>query len=118
MSIPKGTPVKEEIFAAHFNENYWKDPYDFVPERFDIDSDFYQQAKKENKVGGGYSKRSFSHGLRACPGQSFAVLEIKIAVIVILSMIDYHIDDELLHKEGVGFGIGSECIPSFKVTKL
>uniref|UniRef100_A0A7S3NU63 Cytochrome P450 n=2 Tax=Euplotes crassus TaxID=5936 RepID=A0A7S3NU63_EUPCR len=116
--FPKGTIFRKDINAGHYNPNYWKDPYEFVPERFDVESEFFQEASKEGKIGAGYSKRSFSHGTRACPGQSFAVLEIKVVLIVVLTHIGYTVDDALLDKEGVGFGIGSECIPSFKVTKL
>jgi len=86
-----------------------------VPERYDQESEFYKQAEKEGKIGRGFSTRPFSHGFRACPGQSFAVLEMKVAIIVILTLIDYEVDPELFQKDGVGFGIGSTIVPSFKV---
>ncbi|CAI2364476.1 unnamed protein product [Moneuplotes crassus] len=113
--IPKGFPIKVDLATGHYNEDYWKDPHDFVPERYDDESEFYKQAEKEGKFGLGFSTRPFSHGFRACPGQSFALLEMKVAIIVILTLIDYEVDPELFQKEGVGFGVGGSIPASFKI---
>jgi len=114
----KGTLFREDIVSNHFNEDLWKDPHDFVPERFDVESEFYQKSIEEGKKPGLYSRRSFGYGFRRCPGQYFATLEVKIAVIVFLTHIEYEVEEELLNKEGVGFGIGSNFVPSFKVIKI
>ncbi|CAI2362619.1 unnamed protein product [Moneuplotes crassus] len=114
--IPKGLPIKVDFTVGHYNAEYWKNPCDFIPERYDQDSEFYKQVEKEGKVGLGFSTRPFSHRIRACPGQSFAVLEMKVALIVILTLIDFEVDPKLLAKEGIGFGVGSKIIPSFKIS--
>jgi len=114
----KGTLFREDIVSNHFNEDLWKDPHDFVPERFDVESEFYQKSIEEGKKPGPYSRRTFCHGFRGCPGQSFGTLEVKIALLVFLTHIDVEIEEEFLNKEGVGFGIGSKLIPLFKVHQL
>lgn len=63
--IPKGTILKPDIFAGHYDEKAWLHPREFIPERFDPDSEFYKLSAKEGKERNVYSRRSFSHGLRA-----------------------------------------------------
>ncbi|CAI2366327.1 unnamed protein product [Moneuplotes crassus] len=116
--IPKGFPIKIDYTPSHYNDDYWKDPHSFIPERFDSESEFYKQAHSEGKAGVGFSRRGFSHGLRACAGQTFAILEIKVAVVVILTFLqNYEVPDELLKKSEVGFAIGSTIPAMFKVLR-
>ena len=107
--------IRQEIHATHYNDNYWLKPELFEPDRFNFDSEFYKESKKIGKTGPSHSKRSFGVGMRSCPGKTFAFLEIKIAVIVITTLIDYTIDDELMNKKGAFFGIGSEIPAEFTV---
>ncbi|KAJ3656950.1 hypothetical protein Zmor_015993 [Zophobas morio] len=64
--IPRHTNVLISIFHLHRNPNYFPDPEDFKPERFErFDGSFP------------YSFIPFSAGSRNCIGQKFAVLEMK-----------------------------------------
>lgn len=116
VNIPKGMLIRNEIHGTHFNENYWLRPEEFCPERFDFESEFYQEAKKAGKTGPSHSRRTFGVGTRACPGMTFATLETKVSILVFAVMTDWHIDDQLLNQEGARFGVGSEvpCLMEFQ----
>lgn len=51
------------------DETLWKNPEEFIPERF--------SAEKDNEDSQVYSYIPFSGGYRNCIGQKFAMLEIK-----------------------------------------
>jgi cytochrome P450 len=36
--IPAGTLIDVHLYLLHHNKNVWKDPEDYIPERFDDDS--------------------------------------------------------------------------------
>ncbi|XP_002730433.2 cytochrome P450 2J4-like [Saccoglossus kowalevskii] len=63
--IPKGTTVIANIWANHMNEKKWSNPYKFNPDRFMGDG----IANKNHVI-------PFSIGLRACPGQDLAKMDI------------------------------------------
>ncbi|XP_063914304.1 probable cytochrome P450 4d14 [Zophobas morio] len=64
--IPRHTNILISIFHLHRNPNYFPDPEDFKPERFErFDGSFP------------HSFIPFSAGSRNCIGQKFAVLEMK-----------------------------------------
>jgi cytochrome P450 len=113
--LSKGTMMKVDILTAHHNDESWLQPWDFEPDRFDVESEFYAESKRQGKHTDSYSRRSFSHGLRNCPGQSFAMLEIKVIVAYLVMQLDYDIAEADLNKEGIGFGMGSKVIPHFKI---
>jgi len=115
--IPKGTQFKIDIATAHYYENMWLKPGEFRPERFDMDSDFYKEQKEKCPDNSNYSRRAFSQGKRACPGQTLAYLEIKIILSYLITYLDYDIDEEFLNRYGVGFGLGCETKPMFTIHK-
>lgn len=110
--------MKLDVYTAHYDDNCWLNPKEFVPERFDTESDFYKESLKQGKVRNVYSRRVFSHGNRACPGMTLGVLQIKIIIAYLLMKIDYEIDEKWFSNEGVGFGLGSEINVPFVVRKL
>jgi len=61
--IPKGSYVFLNAIGMHYNPRYWKDPYEFNPERF-MSADWNKDAFLP-----------FSLGARACPGRRFAEVE-------------------------------------------
>ncbi|XP_065660086.1 cytochrome P450 4V2 [Hydra vulgaris] len=67
--IPKKSEIAIHVMMIHLNPEYWKDPHNFIPERFDQD-DFV----KRNP----YTYIPFSAGPRNCIGQKFAMIEEKI----------------------------------------
>ncbi|CAI2366166.1 unnamed protein product [Moneuplotes crassus] len=115
--IPKGTKIKLDLISAHYAEDKWLRPLEFVPERHDLDSDFYKKSREEGIAEDAYTRRSFSHGMRKCPGQSFAVMQMKVMVTYLVTHIEYSFTQEDLNKEGVGFGLGSQFSPLVSVSK-
>jgi cytochrome P450 len=113
--ISKGTMMKIDILTAHHNDATWMDPFAFEPDRFDAESEFYAEAKKQSKSSDSYSRRSFSFGLRNCPGQSFAMLQIKVIISYLSVLLNYDIDEATLNKEGIGFGLGSKEPSVFRI---
>lgn len=80
--IPPGTIINYNQEGLHFNTDQWKEPESFIPERFDPESEWYSRPD--------CGKRSplaflpFSFGPRQCPGQSFALLELKVMEICVV----------------------------------
>ena len=116
--IPKGTNLRVDLIINHFNDSKWLDPYAFKPERHDVESEFYQKSKDAGKNPDVYTRRTFSHGMRKCPGQSLATLEMKVFIAYLVTHIEYEFEDKLIETEGVGFGIGSHFTPYIKVTQI
>lgn len=72
-NLKKGDKILIPIYAIHRNPEYWKNPDEFIPERFEKTNDIHR-----------YSYLPFGAGPRMCPGQRFAVLQIKIVMSIIL----------------------------------
>ena len=113
--LEKGTMMKMSFIEAHYSEEYWLEPRKFIPERFDTNSDFYKESKKQGKIFNTYSRRSFGLGPRKCPGESFSLLTTKVLVAYMVTMMDYDVDQELLDNEDVGFALGSHFKPMFTI---
>lgn len=116
--IPKGTYIKLDLYAGHYNKENWLNPKEFEPERHNPDSEYYKKQLDAGKKPHTYSRRSFGHGKRACPGQTLAILKIKIALIYMLSNYSYDVDQALLENEGAGFGAGSLIEPLYSIKDL
>ena len=116
--VPKGTWIGVDLVTSHYDENAWLRPKEFIPERFDVESDFYQESMKAGKKRNVYSTRTFSHGARMCPGQTLATLQIKIILAYLLTHLDFEVEKDLLENDGVGFGFGSEMNLMSTVTKF
>ena len=74
--IPAGTEVVIPIYALHHDPDAWEDPEKFDPERF-------RGARKDTHHP--FQFLPFGGGPRNCIGMRFALLEIKIALVKILS---------------------------------
>ncbi|NWI60453.1 C340 protein, partial [Calyptomena viridis] len=75
VTIPKGMVVMIPAFVLHRDPEYWPEPDEFRPERF----------SKENKEGfDPYTFLPFGAGPRNCIGMRFALLVMKVAVVVVL----------------------------------
>jgi cytochrome P450 len=116
--IPKGTFIKPDLYSGHYDSERWLNTREFIPERHDPDSEHSKAAMAEGKKPHTYSRRSFGHGKRACPGQTLAYLKMRVVLTFLLSKMDYEILDGLIENDGVGFGAGSLIAPRFKITKL
>ncbi|KAJ7405435.1 Cytochrome P450 3A12 [Willisornis vidua] len=75
VTIPKDMVVIIPAFVLHRDPAYWPEPDEFRPERF----------SKENKEGiDPYTFLPFGAGPRNCIGMRFALLVVKVAVVVLL----------------------------------
>ena len=96
--------------------------HEFIPERFDPESEYFNKPKSENGVEASKSRAfmnvAFSYGERKCPGQAFALLEIKVTLIYLLTHFDFDVCEQLLSKESVGFAIGTEEDMDIKINDI
>ncbi|XP_041575123.2 cytochrome P450 3A19 [Taeniopygia guttata] len=75
VTIPEGVVVLIPAFVLHRDPQYWPEPDEFRPERF----------SKESKEGiDPYTFLPFGAGPRNCIGMRFALLVVKVAVVVLL----------------------------------
>ncbi|XP_015378895.1 PREDICTED: probable cytochrome P450 6a14 [Diuraphis noxia] len=74
--IEKGQKLIIPIFSLHFDPKYYSDPEQFNPERFTTE----EKAKRPNGV-----YLPFGDGPRICIGKRFAEMEMKLALVEILS---------------------------------
>ncbi|XP_013116588.2 probable cytochrome P450 4d14 [Stomoxys calcitrans] len=78
MTIPANTNLSLLIYAACRDPDYFSQPDDVIPERFDANS---ETAAKINP----FAYVPFSAGSRNCIGQKFALLEMKCTIIKMIS---------------------------------
>jgi len=94
-----GTYIYPLLIAAHFDNRYWKKPFEFRPERFD-------PANKgvSDPVPHPFAFLPFSGGSRNCIGKRFSMIEAIIAVVTIIRQFDVTTkqsqDDIIWHFEG------------------
>lgn len=115
--IPKGLGIRIDLISSKFDETHFLNPDEYIPERFDVDSEFYKKSKKMGKTPEAYSVRAFSVGNRACPGQSLAMLESKVMLAFFVSFMNWKFTQEDLDNTGFGFGIGTDFHPKVEVTE-
>lgn len=113
--IPAGTVIGYDLITPKFDENHFLQPYDFIPERHDFESEFYKKSKEAGKLPDVYSIRYFGHGKRNCPGQTLALLEMKIFVAYVVTHLEIEFNQKDLQKEGIGFGMGCQEYPIVKL---
>jgi cytochrome P450 len=93
IKIPKGTSIGICSKVVHFDPEYWPEPHQFKPERF----------LKENA--GNIvpcSWLAFGAGPRACIGERFAMIEMKMAAVRFLSKYKIEIDPKTRYQLGKG----------------
>jgi benzoate 4-monooxygenase len=92
--IPPGVTVSAPIYALHRNETLFRQPLDFIPERWIPDEGFgkdEQEAKnlKEYCI-------PFSLGPRACIGRNLAYMEVSIVVAALVLNFEWELAEKCL----------------------
>ncbi|KAK3203030.1 hypothetical protein GRF29_154g1517365 [Pseudopithomyces chartarum] len=96
--VPKGTEVYTSAFTVTHDEKYFKDPENFVPERWlDGEEGVIREDVKE-------ASQPFSLGYRACIGRSFAFMQMA----SIMAKLLFVYDIELVNKD-LDFEAESHC---------
>jgi cytochrome P450 len=114
--ISKGDVIALDINVVQFNPDEWQKPLEFLPERFDPESEYFYKPGPDKKPRSPYSYIPFSIGGRKCPGQSFALLEIKVSMIYILTHFKFEVPQETLDNPGAGFALSTHLTLDLKIT--
>jgi len=104
--IPAGTQVSYNLWSLHFNEQEWKEPYCFRPERFLDDEGKLTRTTDQSFL-------PFGAGRRVCIGEALARMELFVFLSSILWKYDIVPDGDLPDLDGE-FGISLKPKP-FKV---
>jgi len=94
--IPKGTLLNVDVLGIHYNENIWKDPYKFDPERFSDGGELELHPST-------YSYVPFGGGSRQCIGMNFSLAEQRVALSAILRKYELSLPEDSIHKDGLIF---------------
>ncbi|XP_078237401.1 cytochrome P450 3A24 [Pogona vitticeps] len=85
VTIPKGTAIIIPVFVLQRLPEYWPEPEEFRPERF----------SKENKeTFDPYTFLPFGAGPRNCIGMRFALLAVKVAMVILLQKFSFRTCEE------------------------
>jgi cytochrome P450 len=79
--MPKGTTIFINVFAVLRDPTCWKNPEEFVPERFENNNMDY--------IGTHYEFTPFGAGRRQCPGMLFGTSTLEIALANLLYRFDW-----------------------------
>lgn len=94
MDIPYNMDIAVDVLSLHFSEEHWDNPNEFNPLRF-------SQEMKINPL----VYMPFGIGPRLCVGMKFALLEVKLTLVKILSKFivepSLNTPDELFFAENV-----------------
>ena len=91
--IPAGCDIGTCIYAVHHNEAYFRDSYDYLPERWLIDG---------TETADQSAFHPFSIGPRSCIGRSFALTEISITLARIMWLMDFRLCERQMDSQGEG----------------
>ena len=84
--------ISVNFMGLHFNQQEWKNPYNFIPERFDNENEasLTPSGKKRNP----YSWLPFNAGKRICFGKTFAELNLKIIAVYLTQYFNFELLDK------------------------
>ncbi len=87
--IEADTNIIMPIYVVHHDEKIWQQPYEFIPERFEM-----SELKEKHK----YAYFPFGGGPRLCIGNNFAIQEMQICLAMFLQKFKIEIDEHFIPK--------------------
>jgi len=115
-AIPAGTTLCTSLLDGHYDETFYKDPYEFDPLRFvKMRSEEKTKTARLQMVSTSTTSLVFGHGRHACPGRFFAAAEIKLMVAHVVMEYDMKLDPEGIRPNDALFGLTRTPNPTAKV---
>jgi len=81
LKVKSGTLLTVPVNAINYNQEYFENPFEFIPERFTHNSPFPNEKHKNEP----FSFVAFSGGPKNCIGQYLAMLEAKIILVELIN---------------------------------
>lgn len=100
----------------HFTSEQWQRPTEFLPERFDSESELFVRPGT-NQPRHPKSFVPFTSGSRNCAGQTLAKLEGKILLARLLTKLDFDLSPQLLERKMVQFNFFGKDTLKVKILK-
>mmetsp|Transcript_32588 Transcript_32588/g.24078 ORF Transcript_32588/g.24078 Transcript_32588/m.24078 type:complete len:108 (-) Transcript_32588:32-355(-) len=91
------------MMELHHSKDQWRDPDEFIPERFDPNSEYYL-----TPLGGKRHPMSFlpfEGGPRVCLGKTFAEFIGKLIAVHLFNCFDFEIEENKYEGQRVGFHV-------------
>ncbi|KAJ3031216.1 UNVERIFIED_CONTAM: hypothetical protein HDU68_005822 [Siphonaria sp. JEL0065] len=104
MTLKKGSQLLFTLGLNHHDEREWKDPKIFNPHRF------LQMEESPGPLGCGYSFSPFGYGMRKCPGQALAMLEMALVIAHLVKHFKFHLVNRNMTVKIDEFGMLRECL--------
>jgi len=89
----------------------------FIPERFDPENDYYYKPGNKKEARDPTCFIPFSYGMRKCPGQILAMMELKVLIAKFILSVDYEIDQQQLENDYARFAMFSNFKLKLKFNK-
>ena len=86
LTIKEGTHVFPCSSVVGMSNNIWQRPGDFIPERFETDSEYFNLPDGEKRDPIAFL--TFGAGPRVCMGDSYTKYHVKVVLIYLLSQFD------------------------------
>ncbi|KAI9350279.1 cytochrome P450 [Obelidium mucronatum] len=103
-TLKRGGQLLFALIWNHHDEAIWEDPLVFNPYRF------LQMEPSPGPLGFGYSLAPFGYGMRKCPGQSIAMLEMSVVIGHLVKGFKLHLVDRNLEVKVNEFNLVRECL--------
>ncbi|CAI2177351.1 1454_t:CDS:10 [Funneliformis geosporum] len=84
------TPILVNIYGVHHSPKYWKDPEEFIPERFENEND---EKRDQN------TWLPFGGGSRICLGNTVTLIEERVMLCTILRKYEVSLPADSIHKD-------------------
>jgi len=114
IKVHQGMNVVVQLALLHYNQNEWQSPKEFIPERFDPNSNYYKTPTGEKRHPLSYSP--FLFGPRNCVGQNIATTFLKYTIVKMLSSFKFELSAEHLQSTERTLDTGKDSSLPMKVS--